>query len=87
MTLTVPSDLLAITSCFPDNESDCAVVKANLPSSTMGIPPVRIEVGASVGSGCRISPEVYLETGCSVGEGVVIQNAVVIGGGEVPPRK
>jgi NDP-sugar pyrophosphorylase family protein len=85
MTLTGPSDLLALTSHYLRNDPNSAVVNAAIPQDTTVVPPVRIEAGTSVGSGCCIGPEVYCETGSLIGNGAVIEKSVVLGGGVVDP--
>ena len=85
MTLTSPTDLLSLTSFFLHKDSEAAVVQPSLPPDTAIVPPVRIESGASVGSGCRIGPDVYLETGSTIGDRAVIEKTVVLCGGKVAP--
>lgn len=83
MTLTRPSDLLEINRYFLRSNPRAAVVETTLPPQTTISPPVCIEAGARIESGCRLGPEVYLESGCSVHQGSTISRAVVLRGGSV----
>lgn len=83
MTLTEPTDLLAINGHFLHHDPTCATLEVNPPNNTSILPPVRVEAGVELGTGCRIGPEVYLEAGCHVGAGVVLRQAVVLRGATV----
>jgi len=80
MTLTRPEDLLALNRYFLRHDPTCATVEADLPSDASIIPPVRIEAGVKLGSGCRIGPEVYLEACSRVGAGATLRRAVILRG-------
>jgi UDP-N-acetylglucosamine diphosphorylase / glucose-1-phosphate thymidylyltransferase / UDP-N-acetylgalactosamine diphosphorylase / glucosamine-1-phosphate N-acetyltransferase / galactosamine-1-phosphate N-acetyltransferase len=83
LTLTQPTDLLAINAHFLRHDPACAAVEADLPSDVCILPPVRIEAGVELGAGCRIGPEVYLEAGCRIGAEAVLRRAVVLRGATV----
>jgi NDP-sugar pyrophosphorylase family protein len=83
MTLTHRDDLLAINRRVLRSDPACAIIEADLPRGVTIAPPVRIEAGASVASGCHIGPEVYLETGCTIGPGAVVRRSVVLRGASV----
>jgi NDP-sugar pyrophosphorylase family protein len=78
MTLTDANDLLAINRQVLHTDPACATIETDLPDDVMIVPPVRIEAGVRVASGCHIGPEVYLETGCSLGAGTVVRRAIVL---------
>ena len=83
MTLTRPADLLALNRHFLRRDPACATVVPEFPIDVRTFPPVRIEAGVELGSGCRIGPEVYLETGACVGKGATLRQAVVLQGANV----
>ena len=83
MTLTRPADLLALNRHFLRRDPACATVVPELPGDLRTFPPVRIEAGVELGSGCCIGPEVYLETGVCVGKGATLRQAVVLQGANV----
>ncbi len=83
MTLTGPSDLLEINRYFLRSNPRAAIVETTLPPHTTICPPVCIEAGARIESGCRLGPEAYLESGCSVRQGSTISRAVILRGGSV----
>lgn len=86
MTLTHPSDLLALNRHFLRADSSSAAFDRVLPPGTALVPPVRIAAGARLGGGCRIGPEVYLERGCRVHGQNAVARSVVLRGGSVEPR-
>lgn len=83
MTLTRPSDLLEMNRYFLRCDPRAAVVEAPLPPQTTIRPPVRVEAGARVESGCQFGPEAYLESRCRVSQGATICRAIVLRGGSV----
>ncbi len=83
MTLTEPGDLLAINRHFLRHDPSSTVIEAELPSDVTIRPPVRVEDGIRLDSGCEIGPEVYLESGCRIFEGASVRRAVVLRGGAV----
>jgi NDP-sugar pyrophosphorylase family protein len=83
MTMTHPSDLLALNRHFLRHDSICATVEADLPGGVRIIPPVRVEAEVELGSGCRIGPDVYLEAGSAVGVHATLRQAVVLRGATV----
>lgn len=86
MTLTHPSDLLALNRHFLGADPTAPAVERVLPPGTVLVPPVRIEAGARLGGGCRIGPEVYLEHGCRVHGRGAVARSVVLRDGSVEPR-
>jgi len=86
MTLTTPQDLLALNRHFLQTDPAGATVEAELPPDVTVVPPVRIEAGASVASGCLIGPGTYLEGGSSVGPEATVRRSVVVRGGSVKAR-
>lgn len=87
MTLTRPQDLLALNRYVLRSDSHCAKVEARVPSSTTIVPPVRIEAGASVASGCVIGPDAYLESGSHIGPGSSVRRSVIMRGGSVSENR
>jgi len=83
MTLTRPRDLVEINRRFLRREPGCAALEGEVAADVTIVPPVRIDAGASVGSGCRIGPEAYLEHGCRVDRNAVVRRAVVLRDGSV----
>ena len=59
-TVTDQRDLLVINRRFLRCDPACATIESELPGNVTVTPPVRIEAGASVDTGCRIGPEAYL---------------------------
>jgi NDP-sugar pyrophosphorylase family protein len=85
MTMTRPADLLALNGYFLRHDSTCAIVEVDVPGDASIIPPVRIEAGVELGSGCRVGPEVYLEACSRVGAGATVRRTVVLRGAAVEP--
>ncbi len=83
VTLTRWPDLLALNRRFLRQEP--SRVEADLPAGTLVSPPVRVDAGVGLGTGCQIGPEVYLERGCRVGDGAVVRRAVVLQGAAIAP--
>jgi len=83
LTVTDQHDLLVINRRFLRRDPACATIESELPGNVTVTPPVRIEAGASVDTGCRIGPEAYLEAGCRVQSGAVLRRAVVLNGATV----
>lgn len=86
ITLTKAEDLLALNRHVMRKNPEFATVHARLPRDVTIVPPVHIEEGVSVASGCRIGPDTYLESGCRIGAGAVVRRSVVLRGGAVGER-
>jgi NDP-sugar pyrophosphorylase family protein len=76
--LTNVADLLELNRHYltveaPDNQPN-----QQLFDGIQIIPPVRIDAGCVLESGCTIGPYVYLEAGCRVGAGAHIENAILL---------
>ena len=78
LTLTRPEDLLTINRHFLRTRPKSAVIELEMGRDVSVLPPVRIETGTTVASGCRIGPFAYLEGGCRVGANAVIRQAVIL---------
>jgi NDP-sugar pyrophosphorylase family protein len=79
LTLTSPSDLLAINRHYLMNGRDRPqLAPFTVGANTQLITPLRIEHGTVIGSHCTIGPDAYIERDCQIGDGVIIRNAVVL---------
>ncbi len=94
MTMTHPSDLLALNRYFLHRQADDypgrissggieADVLIEVEIEIEIEPPVHIEAGARLETGCRIGPEVYVETGAHIGAGALVRRAVILRGSKV----
>lgn len=83
MTMTRPADLLVLNRHYLSHDPTCATVETHLPENVCIFPPVRIDAGVELGSGCHIGPEVYLETGACVGAGATLRRCVMLSGATV----
>jgi NDP-sugar pyrophosphorylase family protein len=83
LTVTDQHDLLLINRRFLRRDPACATIESDLPGNVTVTPPVRIERGVSVDTGCWVGPEAYLEGGCRVQLGAVVRRAVVLQGATV----
>jgi UDP-3-O-[3-hydroxymyristoyl] glucosamine N-acyltransferase len=83
LTLTRPTDLLALNRHYLGGDRCSTRVEAMVPDDATIVPPVCIEAGVGLGRSCRIGPEVFLETGCRIGDGASVQQAVLLRGAEI----
>lgn len=83
MTLTRPPDLLALNRHFLHHDPTCATVEPRPRGDVRVVPPVRIEPGVEIESGCRVGSDVYLEAGSRVGKDATLWRAVVLRGATV----
>jgi UDP-N-acetylglucosamine diphosphorylase / glucose-1-phosphate thymidylyltransferase / UDP-N-acetylgalactosamine diphosphorylase / glucosamine-1-phosphate N-acetyltransferase / galactosamine-1-phosphate N-acetyltransferase len=82
-TVTNANDLLALNRHYLEAETENGANTASLLPSVRIIPPVFIEAGARVGSGCSLGPFVYAECGCWIGEKSVLSESVVLRNGVI----
>jgi NDP-sugar pyrophosphorylase family protein len=85
LTLTSPADLLALNRHYlvngNTNQHDSP---KTVGTNTKLIPPLHIEAGVVIGTGCEIGPNVYIERDCRIGDGVTIRESVLLRGVRVP---
>ena len=79
LTLTAPSDLLAINMHYLARGDD----PSGQPSPPAGpntklVGPIHVEQDLRIGADCEIGPSVYLEHGCRIGDSVTLRNSVVL---------
>ena len=85
LTLTSPADLLALNHHYLVNENTNRNDSLNtVETNTKFIPPLHIETGVEIGSGCEIGPNVYIEQDCLIGDDTRIRNSVLLCGSKVP---
>ncbi len=83
--LTNASDLLALNRHYLNEGGDVPqLAPRTVGRHTHLITPLRIEEGTTIGSGCVIGPRVYIERDCRIGNDVLIKDAVVLRGSEIP---
>lgn len=79
LTLTNAADLLAINREFLwRGGSRLLRVTAAVGEDTKFLPPLYIEPGTEIGSGCTIGPNVYIERDCRIGDDVSLRDCVVL---------
>ena len=85
--LTTAEDLLEINLHFLRNQvEDYQVDAQEVGPGTSFLPPVCIEAGVVIGSGCKIGPNVYIEKYACIGERAQMENVVVLRQVVIPER-
>ncbi len=85
LTLTNAADLLALNREYLVRGGD----RPQLAPQTVGpntrlVTPLHIGQGTVIGQDCTIGPNVYIERDCRLGDGVMVHDAVILRGSEVP---
>lgn len=84
MTLTGPSDLLAINRNFLQSSQRIGFgYPASVGHGTQILPPVFIEEGTRIREECTIGPNAYIEPDCRIEARAVVREAVVLKGSVV----
>jgi NDP-sugar pyrophosphorylase family protein len=77
--LTNVADLLALNRHYLTADPAAAqILSQNIGSGTRLLPPIRIDEGVTISSGCVIGPRVYIERGCHIGANAQIADTVIL---------
>ncbi len=79
MTVTRPTDLLAINIHYLKNDKNQTQIKtSNIGHNTEFVTPLVIDTNVKIGNNCKIGPNVYIEKGAQIGNHVNIRDSIVL---------
>jgi len=79
LTLTSPADLLALNRHYlVDGNANHHAAPKSVGRNTNLIPPLYIEAGVVIGTGCEVGPNVYIERDCQIGDGATLRESVLL---------